>query len=301
MNNLMKTMLWLALFLSASIASLAQKTVDVHGKATYVVGEHDNITLGEAKLRCIEWAKTDAIEQAFGKRISSNIVDTNISSTGTEGTVESSYFWMSTEAMSLADWLGDTRDPEISVEYVRGELFFTAEVWGKAREIVQAKADLKWKILKEVGEKRIETDAFATGERMYIDFRAPADGYIAAYLIQSNSSEATCLLPYRTDTSGRFAVKGGTTYTHFDKLARPAAPYHINLTTDQPFEMDGIVIVYSPNAFTKAGDQAGEGRQLNTLDARAFRNWLKKTQLADREMVVETRWVKITNPDAEQQ
>ena len=297
MKNIMKTMLWI--FLCLPLAATAQQTVEVHGKATYVVGESDNITLSEAKLRCIEWAKTDAIEQAFGKRISSNIVDTNISSVGSEGTVESSYFWMSTEAMSLADWLGDTRDPEISVEFVRGELFFTAEVWGKAREIVQAKADLKWKILKETGERRTETDTFATGERLYIDFRAPGDGYLAAYLIQSNSSKATCLLPYRTDTSGRFKVKGGTRYTFFDKTATPPAPYHINLTTDQPFEMDGIVIVYSPNAFTKAGDSTGDARHLNTLDARDFRNWLKKTQLADREMVVETRWVKINNPKAE--
>ena len=144
-----RKMLLFAVALLAAQAN-AQKVVEVHGKGTYVVGEYDNITLTEAKLRCIEWAKTDAIEQAFGKSITSNIIDTNMSSTGAEGTVESSYFWMNTEAMSRGDWLGDTREPEINVEYIKGELFFTAEVWGKAREITRAKTNLKWSILKDV-------------------------------------------------------------------------------------------------------------------------------------------------------
>ena len=290
----------LLLLLCLPLAAGAQKVVDVHGKGTYVVGENDNITLTEAKLRCLEWAKTDAIEQAFGKSISSNIVDTNISSSGTEGMVESSFFWMNTEAMSRGDWLGDTRDPEITVEYIKGELFFTAEVWGKAREIVQAKTNLKWSILKDVDGRQVEASEFASGERMYVSFRSPSNGYVAAYLIQSNSSEATCLLPYKNDTSGRFEVRGGKGYTFFDKTTTPPAPYHINLTTEQAFEMDGIVIIYSPNPFSKTIDSAGDARHLNTLGAREFRNWLRKSQQADREMVVETKWVKIINTDAEE-
>ncbi|MCR5139078.1 MAG: DUF4384 domain-containing protein [Bacteroidaceae bacterium] len=292
-----RKMLLLAMALLAAQAN-AQKVVEVHGKGTYVVGENDNITLTEAKLRCIEWAKTDAIEQAFGKSITSNIIDTNMSSTGAEGTVESSYFWMNTEAMSRGDWLGDTREPEINVEYIKGELFFTAEVWGKAREITRAKTNLKWSILKDVEGRQIESTEFSSGERFFVRFRSPADGYVAAYLIQSNSSEATCLVPYKTDTTGRFEVKGGREITFFDKTATPAAPYYINLTTDQAFEMDGIVIIYSPNPFTKCDDTTGDARHLNFLGARDFRSWLRKSQQADREMVVETRWVKITNDKA---
>ena len=113
MRNTKIVALWLMLCLP--MLAEAQKVVDVHGKGTYVVGENDNITLTEAKLRCLEWAKTDAIEKAFGKSITSNIIDTNVSSSGAEGTVESSFFWMNTEAMSRGDWLGDTRDPEITV------------------------------------------------------------------------------------------------------------------------------------------------------------------------------------------
>ena len=298
MRNTKIVALWL--MLSLPLLAGAQKVVDVHGKGTYVVGENDNITLTEAKLRCLEWAKTDAIEKAFGKSITSNIIDTNVSSSGAEGTVESSFFWMNTEAMSRGDWLGDTRDPEITVEYIKGELFFTAEVWGKAREVVQAKTNLRWNILKEVDGRQVESSEFASGERMYVSFRSPSNGYVAAYLIQSNSSEATCLLPYKNDTTGRFEVKGGKSYTFFDKTSTPPAPYHINLTTEQAFEMDGIVIIYSPNPFSKTIDSAGDARHLNTLGAREFRNWLRKSQQADREMVVETKWVKIINKDAEE-
>ena len=44
------------------IKLMAQKDVDVHDSAIYVVGEHDNVTLIEAKHRCIEIAKLEAIK-----------------------------------------------------------------------------------------------------------------------------------------------------------------------------------------------------------------------------------------------
>ena len=214
-----------------------------------------------------------------------------------EGAEESSFFWENTVAMAKGDWLGDTRDPEISVEYIKGELFFTAEVWGQAREIVQAKPDLKWKILKDMGDKRVEAETFASGERVYVSFRSPADGYVAVYLI-TGDDETACLLPYRKDTTGKVPIKSGKEYTFFDKAGDPNASYY-KLNTSQAVENNQLVIIYSPNPFTKCNDITGDALHPNSLSTRDFQKWLLKCQRADRDMVVDKRWVRINNKDAE--
>jgi len=276
-----------------------QKVANVTAKYTYVVGENDNVTLREARQRCVELAKAEAIKNEFGQLITSDVIDTNVAQIGTEGTQESTFFWENTVAMAKGDWLGDTREPEITVEYIKGELFFTAEVWGQAREIIQAKPDLKWSILKDMGDKRVEAADFNSGERFYVRFRSPADGYVAVYLTMSSDDETACLLPYRKDTSGKVPIQSGKDYVFFDKATDPNASYY-NLTTHQALEEDQLVIIYSPNPFTKCNDITGDARHPNSLSTRDFQKWLLKCQRADREMVVDKRWVKIINRQAEE-
>ena len=52
----MKRYLLLILILSimTPVMVMAQRTATVEGSYTYVVGENDNITLREAKLKCVE-------------------------------------------------------------------------------------------------------------------------------------------------------------------------------------------------------------------------------------------------------
>ena len=116
----------------------AQKTATVSGKYTYVITENDDVTLNEAKRKCIELAKAAAIREEFGEMITSDVIDTN---TETNGQETSSYFWENTVAMARGEWLGDIEPAEIEVEYKDGHLSFTAKVHGKAREIVQAKTE----------------------------------------------------------------------------------------------------------------------------------------------------------------
>ena len=189
----------------SSTITLAQKTVDVHGSYFYEISDNDNITLREAKLKCLELAKADAIKAEFGELITSDVIDTNAE---TNGETTTSFFWENTVAMAKGDWLGDTKEPQINIEYKDNKLIFTAEVWGRAREILQSKADLKWKILKEEDGKKVETNRFRDGERVFLSFRSPANGYLAVYLIQADD-DTSCLLPYRSDTTGRFQKKKG--------------------------------------------------------------------------------------------
>lgn len=289
MKNMRKNIL-LTLFALVSATVSAQRTAHVHGEYSYVVGENDNITLREARHKCIELAKAQAIKSEFGEMITSDVIDTNVE---TNGESTASYFWENTVAMAKGDWLGDTTEPLISVDYSGGKLTFKAEVWGTAREIVQAKADIKWSIMKDVADKRLPTMTFDNNDRIYMTFRAPSDGYLAVYLIEGDD-ETSCLLPYPKDTGGRFYVRGGKEYVLFDKAIDAAATYY-RMKTKHPQENDQIVVIYSPNPFTKCNDITVNARQPNTLSTHDFQKWLLKCQRADKEMVVDKKWIKIKN------
>lgn len=271
-----------------TVAMHAQREAKVTGKFTLEVGDNDNITLRDAKHKCVENAKIEAVKAEFGEMVTSDIIETNVQDDGQQ---TSSFFMESTQSSAKGDWLGDTKEPEIAVEYQDGKLLFTAEVWGVAREIIQSKIDLKCNIMRDGNGKKVRTDAFASGERIYLDFRAPSSGYVAIYLLDGND-EASCLLPYPRAQVGRFEVIGGRDYLFFDKESDPQAVYY-KMTTKREVEDNNIVVIFSPNPFTKCNDITGDARHPNSLSQRDFRKWLLKCQRADHEMVVENRHIKI--------
>lgn len=266
----------------------AQKVVEVQGSFTYAVGENDNITLREAKRKCVELAKAEAIKAAFGEMITSDVIDTN---TETNGEASSSYYWENTVAMARGDWLEDIEAPKIKIAYVGDRLLFTAEVYGKVREITQNLTDLHWSVLSEKNGHKKETTEFVAGERVVVKFRSPADGYVAIYLI-TGDDETSCLLPYKNNVSGMTPIRHNKDYVFFDKDVDPAAT-HYRLNTQHETEENQLVIIYSPNPFTKCIDITGDKRHPNSLSTHDFQKWLLKLQRADKDMVINKRWIKI--------
>jgi hypothetical protein len=110
----------------------AQRTEEVNGKYTYTIGDNDHITLREAKHKCIELAKAEAIKKVFGEIVTSDVIDSNAE---TNGEATSSFFWENTVAMAKGDWIMDTQEPKIEVEYDDGKLTFKAEVWGRCARL----------------------------------------------------------------------------------------------------------------------------------------------------------------------
>lgn len=280
--------LFLSFLLFFPLSAQAQREAAVSGKYVYVVSENDDITLKEAKRKCLELARAAAIKEEFGEMITSDVIDSNVE---TNGESANSYFWENTVAMAKGDWLGDIEQPQLDIKYEDGKLIFTAEVKGRAREIIQSKIDLKWEIMKDGVDKKKVASIFESGERVYVNFRSPADGYVAIYLIVGDD-KTQCLLPYPKDIDGRFEVRGGRDYMFFDKEENPQA-IHVKMTTKRRLENNQLVIIYSPNPFTKCNDRAGDNLHLSSLNTHDFQKWLLKCQREDRDMVVNKKWVKI--------
>ena len=282
--------LLLGLLLLSPLSMKAQRTETVSGTYTYIVTDNEDITLSQAKRKCIALAKAAAIKEKFGELVTSDVIDSNVE---TNGESTNSYFWENTVAMARGEWLGDVEPPKLNVTYTHGNLVFVAEVLGKAREILQAKTDLKWEVQKNGVGKKVPASTFESGERIYVSFRSPADGYVAIYLMVADD-ETSCLLPYPKDADGRFPVKANRTYVFFDKERDPGA-YHYRLSTKRQQEDNQLVIIYSPNSFMKCTDTSHDKMRPNSLNTRDFQKWLLTCQRLDRDMVVNKKWIKITH------
>ena len=267
---------------------MAQETKLVHGKYVFEVSDNDDITLKDAKLKCIALAKAKAIKEEFGEMVTSDVIESNVE---TNGESTSSKYWENTVAIARGDWNRDTQDPEISVEYINGKLIFTAEVWGEASEIVQAKTELEWVVQKEDAGKKVATGQFNNGERIYMKFRSPADGYLAVYLIEDDDI-VSCLLPDKKDTDGKFPIKASQNYTLFDAENNPGTVSY-KMTTKRSQENNQLVIIYSP--IVKCNDISRDSRHPNTINTHDFQKWLLRCQRQDRDMVVNKRNVRILN------
>lgn len=270
----------------------AQKPVKVHGKATLVVSEHDDITPMEAKRECIKRAKNEAIKDAFGELIVSNteILD----ATDSKGNDLSS-FVQETSMSARAEWIEDTKEPVVRLDVREGRIIYTAEVWGRAREIPVSQIDFSWKVLCGGKKDCNEGLNFANKQRIFIKFRTPVAGYVAIYLLDSTKEEASCLLPYKNNPRGQHKVQAGKEYIFFDSETDTKA-INYRLTTNEPIEMDQVVLIFSPNPFTKCNEITGDRKHPNTLSIADFENWLKRQRIRDTELVIDrNKWIKIIN------
>lgn len=280
----------LAALTALTTAATAQKTENVHGVFAYTVGENEKFSLTELKHKCLIGAQNEAIKNTFKERISSttNMVDASINGH------DVSSFYDEVTLSSTAEWIGDTQAPVFTINYIGGQLTFQAEVWGEAREISNAKTELDWATLCNGTTAAYQSTSFKHRDHLYIRLRTPVSGYVAIYLLDSSSKQACCMLPYTSNTTGQHAVKAGREYVFFDKERDPEAT-PLTLTTRDELEIDQVILIFSPNPFTKNVDDGSRRRQLGRQSLEDFEKWLRKLRKQDPEMVIDrSTWLTIT-------
>ncbi len=90
-----------------AFSASAQKTVSLNGKYSYVLGDNDNVTIREAKIKCVELAKAEALKTALGTIVSSDFINSD----RVVNDEFSSYCQSEALSSVKGEWLGDERDP----------------------------------------------------------------------------------------------------------------------------------------------------------------------------------------------
>lgn len=164
---------------------------------------------------------------------------------------------------------------------------------GKAREIKNASIDIEAKLLRNGTEEKYESDEFRNGDDLYLYFKSPINGYLAVYLLDENTQQVFCLLPYKSSGEPAYKIIHDKPYVFFSCQKAEEKPSEVDeytMTCEHLIEQNIIYIVFSPNMFAKAfaeDENIGLPRQ---LPLKEFQKWLGKCKAK----VLETQEKKIT-------
>lgn len=276
--------------LAVCLGMSAQRTKKVRGEYTYHAPE--NVTLEEAKHTALERAKIQLIADEFGTVIAQT--NTAIIENSKE---KSAVDFRSFSASDVkGEWIETMGEPKYTISYEQNVFVVNVYLEGRIREITKAQTTFAAKILCNGTEDRFERSDFKDGDKLYLSFTSPTDGYLAIYMLDTNQN-AYCLLPYPDDTDGKVAVTHGVHYVFFSikhKTKDDPTPVHeYNMTCDKGKETNFIYIIFSPNAFTKANDAMSSEWIPRALSYSDFQEWLSRCRRHDKEMVVEMKEITI--------
>lgn len=270
------------LLLFTAFTCYSQKTVEVCGEYRYVAP--DNVSPADAKRIAIERARLDAMAKEFGTNVSQTSLSTMHT---TDGKTESDFLSIGGTEVK-GDWLGDTKEPELKIEYEQNSLVVTAQVCGKAREIKSADIELSIKVFCN----GIESERFKNNDRLSVDFKTPVNGYLAVFLRDDYMDIVSCLLPYENENGKARKIKRNETNVLLS-TEDPIYPYmeETILVTSREQEFNTLVFVFSEKEFSMPNTENGE--YLPELSIEDFQKWLRKNRIKDEQMQTIEKTVEI--------
>lgn len=279
----------LIILLALPLAFYAQKARKVCGEYIYYVPT--NQSLEQAKNIALGRAKIKALADEFGTIVS----QTNSTVlTNENGKTDNRFFSLSGSEVK-GEWLENDGEPQYEILYEKNMLIVKCSVCGKAREIKNSSINFKATILRNGTTERFTSSEFHDNDFMYLLFQTPVDGYVAVYLIDETPT-AYCLLPYQNDSDGQQIVKHGKEYIFFSP---EKASEELNLvdqyslTCSGSVEHNQIYVIFSPNPFTKATDNAGAKYLPRQLSYKEFTEWLSNCRKLDPKMSIKVLHMEI--------
>lgn len=188
---------------------ISSKIEKVHGEYTYHVP--DNVSLEEGKRTAIERAKIQALADAFGALVSQN----NSTIVKNENGKSSVNFLSIGGSDVKGEWIETIGEPKLDIFYESNMLTIKVSIDGKAREIKNASIDIEAKLLRNGTEEKYESDEFRNGDDLYLYFKSPINGYLAVYLLDENTQQVFCLLPYKSSGEPAYKIIHDKPYVFF--------------------------------------------------------------------------------------
>lgn len=289
----MKLPIYIALALSLAVLPVAaqkkakpQTKDDAYGSVIYTM--QDNETKQQARENAIKRAQKAAIEEAFGKDVSS--IEESTSTIDDDN--GSSSFRENINAISRGEWIDDNKAPVFTIVDPRDPWTFKVEVWGKIREITEARAAIEYTIMNFKNEET--TNFYKTGEtgpnRLFLDFKSPVSGNLVVYLVNPDDDEARLMLPYKNDERPSYPIEKGVTYNFFKGTFKGKGTYMGLAPADKVRKKTyayQLYVIFSPNPISTNIDNTGKSsKEVPVLSLPKFRDWLAKARATDRSMDV---------------
>ena len=278
----------LPIILALPFIALAQKVKTVEAEYTYCAPS--NLSPVEAKTEAVKRAQIEAIANEFGRIVTSN---NYLRMTTKDGESHTSLNVIG-ESEVKGEWLRAVEPPKVKNMFIQDDMStcITVFVKGEAAEIVSAPVRFEAKILRNGTDDRFESDDFKAGDKFYMSFRSPANGYLAIYMIDDEGN-AFRLLPYQDADEAAFSVKRDKSYVLFSE------GHELDAFCDRPMEFNHVYTIFSPHQFTRPLDKdafhSKEGQVLPPkLSLKEFQKWFVGMRKFDKDLSVDRRTFRIT-------
>lgn len=286
MEMRLKYLLFLFLFPFTSL--FAQRVVTVEGTSEYIVPE--TVSLKEAKEKALYNAQVQAMADEFGTVISRRSLHVIKKQQGN--------FYIEGDGTVKGEWIETIGTPDFECGFSNGELYVRCTVKGKARKLKTAKADLEVDILRNGFAPEMSSTDFKSGDKIYLKFKSPVDGYVAVYLHDSENDEVMSLLPYKRDNISALKIDADENYIFFSKRHNSCGlnVQEYILGCENGVDVNTLYVVFSTNEFAKPSLSAEDAKSaLNHLNFEKFNTWIAKSQTYDSNMQVEKHVISISN------
>lgn len=303
----MRSLLSIMLIAACFATSWTDNLVTV--EATYTFYGNGTQSRDECKRLALQGAKQAALADEFGTIVSG----TTMQQTTMENNKVDNYFVNLAETEVKGEWISDIGEPTYKISLDdEGNFIVVCSVKGKAREISNEAVDFTAEVLKNTPSRQAADTDFKQGDNLYLYFQAPADGYMAMYLLD-DSQTAWNLLPYSGDSNSIVRVRKGREYYFFDPDNPGEFTYcdvdKLKMTSRSAVEFDEVYVLFSPNVFNKAADERvtevvdGHTTVVEKLPSKLslddFSKWVTRMRKTDKKMNIKRIPIKITNPNAQ--
>lgn len=271
--------------------------MEVEGTSLYYADP--NLSPKEAKAKAIEQARIEALGKKFGTLITQD----ELSQLDNRG----EYFSQLSTSEVKGEWVRDITAPEVRLkETTPDDIYvYEAKVRGMARPVKNDAADYEIYALRNGTDLRFKSTDFVEGDKFYMYFKSPSNGYLAAFLIDEQQ-QVFCLLPHESSTDGQLKVVHDKEYVFFSKQHDDGFEYGDGMTVtcgDDRLELNRIYVVFSPKPFVKPivsdTKPMGDGDFIipRQLSLKNFSAWMNKTYSRDTKMGRKVLRIKIRKPD----
>lgn len=288
----MKKLLTIFLVIFSFLLNIsAGDIVRVSAEYEYASSNPDE-TPAQAEANAFERAKLKALEDRFGLDVS-QITNTLI--VNSSGSTNSSNTFSSGQTAVRGEWIETTEQKVLDKQFTNGFWIIRVRVEGKARNYSTEKADIRYAFVRDTRDMEPPV-SFRDGNDLFLRFATPVAGHLCVYLVDEQQN-AFCLLPYAANQSGSQTVEANRDYIFFSTLQDPhAQEYTVNC--ERSAEQNMLLVIFSPNDFTKAADREG-GRNFRDeqlprqLSYASLMKWLARNQTKDDAMLVRSTIISI--------
>ena len=285
-------------FVSASLLSQTEKISEGFSEVEML----ENMTPEQTKLKALELAKINAIENAFGQLVmeGSTLYTVN-KQTGTK--VEFNQVFNSISGISVnGEWIKDINNPQIERILKENErIFYSVKVKGVVRELKKAIAQFTARTSSCL-DKKCFTEQFTNGQDLFLYFKSAKKGDLAVYLDDPVAGKTYLMFPYKKYAGqGSMKIEADKEYFFFSEKnnaipeLKAVDEFQLSLTNENIAETNTLYILFS------SGQEFGKPllENLNSpnlppsLNSKDFQSWLQESRTRNKDIELSVEYISI--------